>query len=70
MIAKGEDIVAKFLVYSTVEAHEEMVEEAQMRKAKNTTVWQWLDEKKSRIGMKVTEVESKCEDNPIPLRHA
>jgi hypothetical protein len=49
MIERGYDMVAKFSVCSTFEVHEEMVEEAQMRKAKKETEGSWLEEKKRRI---------------------
>jgi len=50
MIEKGEDMVAKFSVCSTIEVHEEMAEEAQMRLAKKRTERPWLEEKRRRIG--------------------
>lgn len=49
MIERGEDMVARFSVCSTVEMHEEMVEEAQMRLAKKETQGAWLEEKRRRI---------------------
>ena len=49
IIERGDDMVAKFSVCSTVEVHEEMVEEAQMRLAKGKTERPWLEEKRRRI---------------------
>ena len=49
MFRSGEDMVAKFSFCSTIEGHEEMVEEAQMRLAKKETEGPWLEEKRRRI---------------------